>query len=131
LRDHLHALSPLFQMKFQSPTGSPPYVAAIGRAGDDQHLRFAGPPQAIPVRLLKIREWGSDVKQTVCFDAETLGLEEVARNRLFARFAAQANTLIRIFGSAHYRPQMVASKQGAAPNAGPIRGAGLRSDRGF
>jgi len=35
------ALSPLFQLKFQSPTRVPPCEAAIGRAVDGQNLRLA------------------------------------------------------------------------------------------
>jgi hypothetical protein len=40
---------------------------------------------------------GSDAKQIVCFDAETLGWGSVAYHRVFARFAVQVNTLIRIW----------------------------------
>jgi hypothetical protein len=58
------------------------------------------------------------------FDAERLGPGEVARNRLFACFAAQANTLIRIWVCS--LPSTKGRlKQGSAPNAGLIRGAGI------
>jgi hypothetical protein len=39
---------------------------------------------------------GSDVKQIVCFDAETLAWGSVAYNRVFVPYSAQVNTLIRI-----------------------------------
>jgi len=58
---------------------------------DDQNLKLAGLLQVIRVRFLW--SWksvsGSDLKQTLYFDVETLGWRSVAYNRVFARFAAQ------------------------------------------
>jgi len=45
------ALSPLFQLKFQSPTRAPLEEAAIGRAVDGQNLRPAPLLPAIRVRF--------------------------------------------------------------------------------